>query len=551
MADEPVSVLLLSQLDQEQGKFAEATQDIHLIDRGLLPAGEDIDPLVKLKVLTIPAPEMGDGLSDIDRLQKTLSAGLQVQGADIPLGVLKSLPQVLREDEGRVTIAYFAAPSGIKIVGITASDTLDRNFGVCIDIGTTTIAVQLVDMRGGRIIGSKTDYNAQIECGLDVISRINYAKKPQRLEELREKVTGTINGIIRQLAEANRIAVESVYNVSVAGNTTMVHLVMGIFPEYIRLEPYSPAVYQVPLYRASELGIAANPEAPVYFAPSVGSYVGGDITSGLLCTSLATDSEELCLFIDIGTNGEIVLGNNEFLLGCACSAGPAFEGGGIDSGMRASNGAIEKVEVDRETGRAEYSTIGNGPPVGICGSGLISLIANLFSTGWIDAGGKLDRHRGCESIEFNGKYSTYIVAAADQTASGKPIAITEADIDNLIRAKAAIFSACYTLLQKIQLGFDDLTRIYIAGGFGRYLNIEKSTVIGLIPLLPGEKFKFIGNSSVIGAYMTLVSKRHREKELELARKITYIDLSTEPDYMYQYTAALFLPHTDADLFKPS
>ncbi len=341
---------------------------------------------------------------------------------------------------------------------------------------------------------------------------------------------------------------EKITNASLAGNTTMMHLLLGIPPESIRLEPYTPTIYWIPGYRAADVGIKICDNAPIFFAPAVGSYVGGDISSGLLCTALATESEEMSLFIDIGTNGEIVFGNNEFLMGCACSAGPAFEGGGIEHGMRASHGAIERVCVNPETGMPEISTIGNEPPVGVCGSGMISLIAELFTTGWIDAAGKLDKTRPCAAIEINGKNSKCILADAKHSGKTSAITICEADIDNLIRAKAAIFSACRVLLQKVSMDFEDLSHIYIAGGFGRYMDIEKSIEIGLLPKLPIEKFKFIGNSSIAGAYMTLLSKRHRTLEHELAKKITYIDLSTEHEYMDQYTAALFLPHTDERLF---
>jgi uncharacterized 2Fe-2S/4Fe-4S cluster protein (DUF4445 family) len=268
----------------------------------------------------------------------------------------------------------------------------------------------------------------------------------------------------------------------------------------------------------------------------------------LLCTKLATDSEDITLFIDIGTNGEIVIGNNEFMLGCACSAGPAFEGGGIEKGMRASRGAIERVEIDAETGIATYSTIGGAPPIGICGSGMISLIAGLFRTGWIDAAGKLDRIRTCASIDASNKNARYVISPASANPDGNPVFVTETDIDNLIRAKAAIFSACRVMLAKIGMDIENITRIYIAGGFGRYLDMTDAVTIGLIPDMPISRFKFIGNSSLTGSYMTLVSRRHRLKQCELAGKITYIDLSVESGYMDQYTAAMFLPHTDSSLF---
>jgi uncharacterized 2Fe-2S/4Fe-4S cluster protein (DUF4445 family) len=339
-----------------------------------------------------------------------------------------------------------------------------------------------------------------------------------------------------------------ILNASIAGNTTMMHLLLGIVPEYIRLDPYTPAVYDIPAFKASHFGLDIAPEAAVYFAPCVGSYLGGDITSGLLCTALSTDSRDISLFIDIGTNGEIVLGNSEFLLGCACSAGPAFEGGGIEKGMRASKGAIEYVEISKESGAVKYNTIGNAPPAGICGSGMISLIAGLFSSGWMDAAGKLDRSRPCPSIPDKGKNARYLLLDPSTTNLSDQIYITEADIDNFIRAKGAIFSACQVLLKKIPLNLEDISVIYIAGGFGRYLNIADSITIGLLPDIDEKKFRFIGNASLMGSYMTLMSQKHRKNQSRLSRNITYIDLSSEPEYMNEYTAALFLPHTDRKLF---
>jgi uncharacterized 2Fe-2S/4Fe-4S cluster protein (DUF4445 family) len=280
----------------------------------------------------------------------------------------------------------------------------------------------------------------------------------------------------------------------------------------------------------------------------VGSYVGGDITAGILCTDLSTDSKENNLFIDIGTNGEIVIGNNEFLIACACSAGPAFEGGGIENGMRAALGAIESVQIDEKTGKAKYTTIGEVKPKGICGSGMIELLANLFLTGWIDNAGKLSRTRQSGAIAVEGKYAYYIVAPAEESANGKPIRISELDIENIMRAKAAIYSACSLMLEQTHLKFEDLSHIYIAGGFGRSLNLENAITIGLIPDLAREKFKYIGNSSLMGSYMILVSQEYCERQIRIARHMTYLDLSIEPNYMNQYTGALFLPHTDINRF---
>jgi len=553
VAQADATLEIMSQLEKEQGKFSEAAEDLLTLGSALLPHKGDFDPMVKKIFIQVPAPEMGDGLSDYDRVKRTAQAILGGKKEFVlPLDLVRALPGVLSQHEtydGAVTLAYHETECTLQAVALERGDTTGQNFGVAIDIGTTTVAVHLVDLQSGEILASKTDYNAQIACGLDVISRINYAQKPHRLEELRAKILETTNNCILDVSQRVHLKPTQITNASIAGNTTMMHLLLGIPPESIRLEPYTPTIYWIPAYRAATLGIKICQNAPLFFAPAVGSYVGGDIASGLLCTALATDAEDLSLFIDIGTNGEIVFGNNEFLMGCACSAGPAFEGGGIEHGMRASHGAIERVQVNPETGMPTIATIGNEPPVGICGSGMISLIAELFTTGWIDAAGKLDKTRPCVAIEINGKHSKYILADAKHSGIDNAIFINEADIDNLIRAKAAIFSACRVLLQKVSMDFEDLSHIFIAGGFGRYMDIQKSIEIGLLPNLPIETFKFIGNASIAGAYMTLLSKRHRDLEHALAKKITYIDLSTEHEYMDQYTAALFLPHTDEKLFK--
>ncbi|MBD3387244.1 DUF4445 domain-containing protein, partial [candidate division KSB1 bacterium] len=464
------------------------------------------------------------------------------------LPVMRQIAEMVRRQNGQVTVSLIRAPAACHVIKLEAGDCSTRHFGIAVDIGTTTVAVELVFLPLARVVGTRTAYNDQVDCGLDVISRINYAQKPERLEELRTRVLKTINKLIEELCSGHQVIPEEITNAVVAGNTTMIHLLLGLPPEHIRLEPYTPTVMQVPYLTAEEAGIRINPLSWVYCAPGVGSYVGGDITSGLLCTDLAADTEAINLFIDVGTNGELVLGNRDFLLACACSAGPAFEGGGISYGMRAAIGAIERADVDPQTGSCEVQTIGNVPPEGICGSGMIALLADLFQTGWIDAAGKLDRERSSSAIRIEGRSARYILVDASRSASGKEISITETDIENIIRAKAAIYSACGLLLDKVGLSFDDLNTIYIAGGFGRFLDTEKATLIGLIPDLPPEKYRFIGNSSLLGARMVLVSQEFRRRQLELSRRMTYIDLSSEPGYMNHYTGAMFLPHTELDLF---
>jgi len=492
----------------------------------------------KINLSAAPAALL-DGLSDTDRFTKAFLKAVECQSVDIPLSVLADLPEKLRENNGEVTAYYYFnnnIAQCILIIPNSLSLISYSSFGIAIDIGTTTVAVWLVDLETKKVLASRNAYNSQVECGLDVISRINYAKK--NLGELKDRILKTINELIASVCKDAQIESDKILCISLAGNTTMTHLLLGINPEYIRLSPYTPAVFQPQIYSAAQIGISACEDAPVLIAPAVGSYVGGDITSGLLCTKLAQDSHqsdnELILFIDIGTNGEIVLGNNDFIIACACSAGPAFEGGGIKSGVRAQTGAIEHVVINE--GKLEVFTIGGAPAIGICGSGIISVIAELFKNGIIDSAGK-----------FSDGNSEYILCKGLQ--GKQDITISEIDIENFIRAKGAIFSACQTMLDSVGMSFNDVGKIYVAGGFGRFLDLDDARAVGLLPSVANEKYSFLGNSSVIGAYLTLVSEERRIKEYELAGKITYMDLSSEPKYMDHYTGALFLPHTDKRLFE--
>jgi uncharacterized 2Fe-2S/4Fe-4S cluster protein (DUF4445 family) len=548
--DEPVTVEIPEQLDKTTGQFLDETNNTCLLTQNLLPKDFCADPLTIRIVLDVPSPQLEDGLSDLDRVIRAIQQKLGKKDVSYSLPIIRQTAEALRNENenGKVTVSLAQLPEQFHVVSIEPGDHTARHFGIAVDIGTTTIAVQLVSMTTAKVIATQTAYNDQIDCGLDVISRINYARKPDRLEDLRNRVLKTINSLIEQLCGGNEVAAHEIHNAVIAGNTTMIHLLLGLVPEYIRLEPYTPTLLKPPFLRAGDIGIDIHPLSMVYISPAVGSYVGGDITAGLLCTDMAAESEDINLFIDIGTNGELVIGNRDFLVTCACSAGPAFEGGGIDNGMRAAMGAVDNVEINRETGAASYRVIGNVPAKGICGTGMISLLANLFLTGWLDAAGKLNRERKCPAITVNGRQAYYTIVPAGESASGKPLTISETDIENIIRAKAAVYSAASLMLEQVGLGFDDFSNVYIAGGFGRFLDIEKAIVIGLLPDLEREKYRYIGNSSLMGAYLVLVSQEYRRRQVELAERMTYVELSTDPAYMHQYTGALFLPHTEIGRF---
>ncbi|MEI6726607.1 MAG: ASKHA domain-containing protein, partial [Actinomycetes bacterium] len=421
------------------------------------------------------------------------------------------------------------------------------SMGVAIDLGTTSIVVYLMDFASGRVVDSASAYNKQISCGEDVISRIIYAKRKRGLEHLQKLAVETINDLLTELQQRNGIELYEIHEVTVAGNTTMTHLLLGLDPRHLREEPYIPTISAAPKLNAGELGLHANMLARVHVLPSVGSYVGGDITAGVISTGMYV-ADKLTLFIDIGTNGEMVLGNKDWLLSCACSAGPAFEGGGVRHGMRATAGAIEDVFVDDATFEPSFRTVDDAPAVGICGSGLIDLLGELFVTGLVDKSGHLDRSAPTDRVRVLDGVPEYVVCWASEGGADHDIALTESDITSLIRAKAAIYAGYEVLCTSVGVDLADVEQIFIGGAFGQYINVEKAIRIGLLPDQPPERFHFLGNTSAQGAYAALLCVNIRHDVLDVAAKMTYLELSADNSFMDEYTSALFLPHTDLDVF---
>ncbi len=530
--------------------------------RAVAPAGDlgrggahsdSSEPLSVKRLLQVEEPSQENSFSDLERIERALADGAEPISLSCDLDTLRGLAAALRRGAHRVSVTLARAESGsaAELTRIEPGDTTSRSFGLAIDVGTTTCAAHLVDLVENRILATGAEYNQQSTRGLDIISRINYAKTPKRQAELRQLVLETLNSVIDELCRQSRVATDDIDHASIAGNTTMTHLLLGLDPEHIRLEPYTPTVNAPPLLRGYEVGLHLHRNALVTYAPGVGSYVGGDITAGLLQTALASEREEISLFLDVGTNGEIVVGNGEWLMACAASAGPAFEGRGVRCGMRADAGAIERVHVDPNSGRAEVSVIGGGGPKGICGSGVIDLLAELWSVGLIDSAGRFADSLGGELLRKDdgpGRNAAYIVVPAKASASGQDILFDERDIQSLLRTKAAVYGACSFMLKSIGLGFGAVKRVYVAGGFGRFLDLEKSITIGLLPDLPLESFVYLGNSSLAGAHAMLTRRAARMRVRELADRVTYLELNVSPAYMDEYTAALFLPHTDLEQF---
>lgn len=521
------------------GRFAESHGGECRVPEHYLP--RSLNPLCWTRTVEVADATLEDGLSDTDRLMRALQDG----DADAPvpaLSALRDLAGAVRADNGHVTVSGVGAGRDGRIIAVEPGKGRPV-YGIALDIGTTTVALQLVRLADGEVIATAADYNGQLECGLDVISRINYARRAGGLERLRERVVTTVNHLIRDVLRGTDIAESQLRAAALAGNTTMAHLLLGLDPEYIRLEPYTPTVLRVAPQRAADLGLETHSDAPVWLSPAVGSYVGGDIVSGLLCTPAAHGGDELSLYLDIGTNGEVVVGNADFLMTCACSAGPAFEGGGIDCGMRAANGAVDHVDVNPSDGTPHVSVIGEGEPTGICGTGIISLIAALFRTGWLDGAGRLARDRQSPAIKADGRRARYVFHTG-----ASELSISEIDIENVLRAKAAVYAACCLMLDQVGVGFDDISRVFIAGGFGRYMDIESAITLGLLPDIPRERYAYVGNASLAGARFCLLSEHHRRLADQTASRMTYLELNTDPTYMDRYTAALFVPHTDAERF---
>jgi uncharacterized 2Fe-2S/4Fe-4S cluster protein (DUF4445 family) len=507
-------------------------------------------PLAKKVRIQCTEPSLTDNASDWARLSLELKRVLPMdKPLDISLSVLRTLPETLRQANWDVSVILTDLDSGYTVIYVEPGN--DRPvYGLAVDIGTTTVVVYLIDLETGEIVDKQGTYNKQAQYGDDVISRIVYAvDSPENLVEIHHAVVTTINELTEVILKRQHLSKEVLAAAVVAGNTTMSQLFLGIDPRYIRLEPYIPTVNSTPPVMGREIGLELLPEALVHSYPSVASYVGGDIVSGALVTDIA-NSEEIILFIDIGTNGEIVLGNQDWLVSCACSAGPCFEGGGILFGMRAMPGAIERVEINPESLDVSLKVVGRIPPVGICGSGLVDCLAKLRTAGVIDRAGnfQLEHPSKSERIRVTPDDKEFVLAWAHQSGGEKDIVITENDAKNLIRAKGAIYAGIRSLLQMVSVEVDMIDRIIIAGGFGSYLNVHDSVQIGLLPDLPTEKFEFIGNSSVKGARLALLSQKALGEASELARKMTYVELSIGTTFMDEFVSALFLPHTDLSLF---
>ena len=501
--------------------------------------------------LTMAEPTEDDTMPDNERLTWAIQAELGVEKVHIPFAVMVKLASTLREQNFHVTVKGELLGDTFNCMEITSAG--DKAIvGCAIDIGTTTVSMVLVDLETGKILAKGSSGNGQIRFGADVINRIIEQGKTGGKKKLQDAIVKeTLNPIIANLCRSVGISARSILRLCVGANTTMNHLFVGVDAQSVRMDPYIPSFFAWEGLLAGDLKLPANPLAPVLIAPNIGSYVGGDITAGTLA-SMIWDKDEMSLFIDLGTNGEIVFGNRDFMVSCACSAGPAFEGGDISCGMRATDGAIEACTIDKNTMEPTVTIVGEQGqrPVGICGSGIIDIISELYRTGIINAKGLFVREGERVGRDVHGM-GRYIIARADESETGREVSINEVDIDNFIRAKGAIFSAIDTMLQSVDMTVEMIDHVYVAGGIGSGINMKNAVNIGMLPDVELEKFSYIGNSSLTGAYAMVISDQANEKCTELGANMTYLELSTYPGYMDSFVAACFIPHTDRNLFPSS
>ena len=527
---------------EEIAIFENAKSDIQLAGIELKNSLEVVDVLMDV-------PSLDDTMPDNERLTRALRKYLNINRVRIPYVVLKKLPDVLRENNFAVKCVIRATSDDMYVYDIFGKDEDVVIGGLAIDIGTTTVSAVLINMENGEILAKSSAGNGQIRFGADVINRIVESQKPGGQKKLQDAVIKeTINPMIHEMCKSAKFPKDHIYRMCVASNTTMNHLFAGINADPLRTEPYIPAFFKTNSLFASDVGVDINKDAHIIMAPNIGSYVGGDITAGTL-VSQSWNRPEFSLFIDLGTNGELVFGNSDFMMSCACSAGPAFEGGDISCGMRATDGAIEACTIDKETMEPTYKIVGDPgtKPVGLCGSGIIDVISELYICGIINPKGKFIREG--KRIKHD-KYGmgSYILAFEEEAGSVKDVEITEVDIDNFIRAKGAIFSAIRTMLTSLDFDVSMIDDVYVAGGIGSGINMQNAVNIGMFPDIPIEKFHYIGNSSLTGAYLMLLSTPAEKKTYELAANMTYMELSTVPIYMDEFVGACFIPHTDTSMF---
>jgi len=499
-------------------------------------------PLVTKVYIELDPPTLENNTADHQRVCEAIQREVKVPSMQMGLKVIRQLPRILRESDYKVTATIGLRRDIAEVMQIEGGDTSDRSYMVVVDMGTTTIVAHLVDTTTLETVAASACFNSQGVHGREVTGRMITAERIGN-EKLQELLVNDINRLIESTAREAGIAYRDIIAVVCAGNTVMSHFLLGLPTHHIRRYPYVAASVEPPPLRAAEVGIEINPRGLLYSLPGISGWVGSDITAGILATGMH-ESEQISLLMDIGTNGEIVIGNREWLMACSASAGPALEGASVECGMRAGKGAIESIT--RTDGGITYKTVGDVPPVGLCGSGIIDALCVLLKEKVIDRSGKFVE--GHEKVREEKGEKRFVFVPPGESGRPDGVFLSESDIENIITAKAAIFAAVNILVRRLSLSFDDIERIYIAGAFGNYLNLENAVCIGLIPDVDLEKITFVGNTSIWGAKIVAFYEEAFAAIRGISRNTTYYDLMGAADYVEEFQRALFLPHTDIQLF---
>jgi len=506
------------------------------------------DPLLRKVLLSVDAASVDNNVADCERFCGALGRALGAGAPLVDIDIVRKLPAALRASEGRVTATVFADGSEQRVVDVEGADTTDRHYALAVDVGTTTVVACLIDLASNRLLASEATYNSQMRYGEDYIQRIMYVEAHDALPLMQKLVVGDLNGLINLLTQRTGIAADEIRAVVCAGNTAMMHLLYALDPRLIRKSPYIPTANAIPLVEALRLGLKVNPRAPVLALDSVAAYVGADITAGVVATGLYR-CDGIGLLVDLGTNGEVVLASGAseggWLVCASSSAGPAFEGGGVTCGMRATTGAIERLRIGPGE-EVDFDVVDDGEPKGICGSGLLDTLGELFKAGLLNRNGKLNDARASSRLRLVDDEWQFVL---HHGTNGNPdVVITQTDITHLIRSKAGVYAAISKLTEAMQVDVRDLSYVFLAGGFGNSLDVGQAVTIGMLPDVPTDRIHFVGNTSLQGATLALVSRSAYQKTRSVGSSMTYFDLMSDASYMDEFIRANFLPHTDVERF---
>ncbi len=513
-----------------------AASHIEILEKGVDFVGT-LDPCVKKTHVTVKEPDLEDQRDDLTRLKQALD----IPNHTASFSLLKELPSLVRENRFSITGVY----NDFTLISFEAGDTEESNYGLAVDIGTTTVVAYLMDLKSGKKIGVASGLNVQKAYGQDVISRINHTMTNEDgLETLRKGIVDQLNSLIASLAEQHSISLSNMYSMTVAGNTTMMHLFLGLPPENIAAAPFIPAVLEPMQVPAKELGIRIAESGWVYIIPGISAYIGADITAATLAGRLL-ESDKTGLLIDIGTNGEIMLGDRNGLLACSTAAGPAFEGATIRDGVGGIAGAINVVSMGEES--LHYTTIAEEKPVGICGSGIVDTISTLLYFGIIDKTGRMQENDEIENgigkklaknLTKEKEQAAFKLVDSSQTSHGDTILLTQRDVREIQNAKASIAAGINTLIKEAGKEATDIDTVYLAGGFGSYIDKHHAVHLGLIPEVLENRIRVIGNAAGSGAIMALLSKDHYNSCKEIAARTKYVELSSSPAFMDDYVNSM-------------